>query len=108
VFGVSTLSLHCHIGLELNALEHDTWRCQLHAPTALLSVKSPRYSLDKELGEPQRLFGRGGGDKSRSQWRGSWPVGCWDRGFESRSKHGCLSASFCVVLSCVGRGLATG
>jgi hypothetical protein len=37
-----------------------------------------------------------------------WPVGCWDRGLESRSKHGCLSASFCVVLSCVGRGLATG
>jgi hypothetical protein len=49
----------------------------------------------------------------RSQWpcglrRGSWPVGCWDRGFESRSRHGCLSASFCVVLPCVGRGLATG
>jgi hypothetical protein len=48
---------------------------------------------------------------SRSQWscslrRGSWPVGCWDRGFESRSRH--LSASLCVVLSCVGRGLATG
>jgi hypothetical protein len=49
----------------------------------------------------------------RSQWpcgltRGSWPVGCWDREFESRLRHGCLSASFCVVLSCVGRGLATG
>jgi hypothetical protein len=49
----------------------------------------------------------------RSQWpcslrRGSWPVGCWDRGFESRLSHGCLSASFCVVLSCVGRGFATG
>jgi hypothetical protein len=49
----------------------------------------------------------------RSQWpcglrRGPWPVGCWDCGFESRSRHGCSSASFCVVLSCVGRGLATG
>jgi hypothetical protein len=31
----------------------------------------------------------------------SWPLGCWDHGFESRSGHGCLS----VVLSCVGRGL---
>jgi hypothetical protein len=41
-------------------------------------------------------------------WCGSWPVGCWNRGVESRSRHGCLSASFCVVLSCVGRGLATG
>jgi hypothetical protein len=49
----------------------------------------------------------------RSQWpcglrRGSWPVGCWDRGLESRSRHGCLSASFCAALSCVGRDLATG
>jgi hypothetical protein len=38
----------------------------------------------------------------RSQWpcgprRGSWPLGCWDRGFESRFGHGCLSSSFCVV-----------
>jgi hypothetical protein len=24
-----------------------------------------------------------------------------DRGFESRSRHGCLSSFFCVVLSCV-------
>jgi hypothetical protein len=37
--------------------------------------------------------------KCRSQWpcglrRGSWPIGCWDRGLESRSKHGC------VVLCC--------
>jgi hypothetical protein len=30
-----------------------------------------------------------------------------DRGFESRLRHGCLSSSFYVVLSCVGRGLAT-
>jgi hypothetical protein len=35
-----------------------------------------------------------------------WPLGYWDRGFESRSSHGCLC--FCVVLSCVGRGLVTG
>jgi hypothetical protein len=46
----------------------------------------------------------------RSQWpcglrRGSWPVGCWDRGFESRLRHGCLSASFCVVLYCVVEAL---
>jgi hypothetical protein len=31
-----------------------------------------------------------------------------DRGLESRLRHGCLSSSFYVVLSCVGRGLATG
>jgi hypothetical protein len=30
-----------------------------------------------------------------------------DRGFESRLKHECLSSYFYVVLSCVGRGLAT-
>jgi hypothetical protein len=30
-----------------------------------------------------------------------------NRGFGSRLGHGCLSASFCVVLSCVGRGLTT-
>jgi hypothetical protein len=30
-----------------------------------------------------------------------------DRGFESRSRHGCLSSSLYIVLSCVGRGLAT-
>jgi hypothetical protein len=39
---------------------------------------------------------------------GSWPLGYWDREFESRSWHGCLSSSFCAVLSCVGRGLAAG
>jgi hypothetical protein len=30
-----------------------------------------------------------------------------DRGFESHLRHGCLSSSVDVVLSCVGRGLAT-
>jgi hypothetical protein len=31
-----------------------------------------------------------------------------DRRFESCLGHGCVSACFCVVLSCVGRGLASG
>jgi hypothetical protein len=49
----------------------------------------------------------------RSPWprgprRWSWPLGYWDRVFESRSGHGCLSLCFCVVLSCVGRGLCDG
>jgi hypothetical protein len=39
---------------------------------------------------------------------GSRPVSCWDCGFESRSRHGCLSLSFCVVLSCESRGLVRG
>jgi hypothetical protein len=30
-----------------------------------------------------------------------------DHGFESHLGHGCLSLSFYVVLSCVGRGLVT-
>jgi hypothetical protein len=49
-------------------------------------------------------------EKAGHSGRAVWGVGlgCWDRGFESRLMHGCLSASFCVVLSCVGRGLATG
>jgi hypothetical protein len=28
----------------------------------------------------------------------------WERGFESHSRHGCMSAILCGVLSCVGRG----
>jgi hypothetical protein len=31
-----------------------------------------------------------------------------DRGSEYRSRHGCLSSSFRVVLSCVATGLAMG
>jgi hypothetical protein len=51
--------------------------------------------------------------KGRSQWpRGLthrfWPLGYWDNGLESRSRHGCFSLCFCVVLSCVGRGLCDG
>jgi hypothetical protein len=47
----------------------------------------------------------------RSRWpRGlrcrSWPLGYWDRGFQSRLEHGCLC--FCVVLSCVDTGLCDG
>jgi len=32
----------------------------------------------------------------------------WDRGFESRSRHTCVSAFSCVVLSCVGYSLTMG
>jgi hypothetical protein len=44
------------------------------------------------------------GHSGHAVW-GRLVAGMW---FESRSRHGCLTASFCVVLSCVGRGLATG
>jgi hypothetical protein len=36
------------------------------------------------------------------------PLCCWDRGFESRSRNGCLSLCFCFVLFCEGRGLFDG
>jgi hypothetical protein len=36
------------------------------------------------------------------------PLEHWDRGFESRSGHGCVSPLFWVVLSCASSGLATG
>jgi hypothetical protein len=51
---------------------------------------------------------------SRSRWprdlkrRRSWPLGYWDRGFESLPGHGCLSLCFCVVLSCLDTGLCNG
>jgi hypothetical protein len=32
----------------------------------------------------------------------------WDRGFESHSKYGCLSAFILFVLPCAGSGLAMG
>jgi len=32
----------------------------------------------------------------------------WDRDFESHLRHGCMSAFFRTVLSCVGSGLAIG
>lgn len=36
---------------------------------------------------------------------GSPPLEYWDYGFESCSRCGCLSLSFCVVLSCGGKSL---
>jgi hypothetical protein len=46
----------------------------------------------------------------RSRWplslrRRSWPLACWNRGFESRPRHGCLSLCLYVMLPCVGRDL---
>jgi hypothetical protein len=35
-------------------------------------------------------------------------LGHWNRGFESRLRHGCLSSTFCGVLSCLGRGHCDG
>jgi hypothetical protein len=48
--------------------------------------------------------------RSRSRWPRSlrcslWLLGRWDCGFESCLRHGCLALFFCVLLSCVGRGL---
>jgi hypothetical protein len=37
-----------------------------------------------------------------------WSLERLNRGFESRLRHGCLSSSFCVMLSCVGRGFCDG
>jgi hypothetical protein len=39
---------------------------------------------------------------------GSWLVKHWDHGFESHLRHGCFFTSFCVVLSCIDRGLTMG
>jgi hypothetical protein len=39
----------------------------------------------------------------------AWAFVAWRlRSFESRLSHGCLSSFFCVVLSCVGKGLCDG
>jgi hypothetical protein len=37
---------------------------QLHAPAALPLGRSPRYPLDRRLGGPQSLSGRGGEEKN--------------------------------------------
>jgi hypothetical protein len=51
--------------------------------------------------------------KRRFQWphslkRRPWWLECWDRGFESSLRHGCLFSPFCAVLSCVDKGLCDG
>jgi hypothetical protein len=51
--------------------------------------------------------------RCRSRWphglrRRSWPLGYWDHGFKSHLRHGRSSLCFCVLLSCVGRGLCDG
>jgi hypothetical protein len=86
---------------------------QTSSRTKLVTVKV-KFSLPgNQLSTAPQWNWRTCSSTRRSQWpcglrRGSWLVDCWDRGFESRSRHGYLSASFCVVLSCVGRGLAMG
>jgi hypothetical protein len=47
------------------------------------------------------------GHSGRAVWGVDLGRSDTDRGFESRSRHGCLSLSFCVMLSYVGRCLAT-
>jgi hypothetical protein len=66
--------------------------------------RQPVQGCRFESGKPASII-RSNNVNGRSQWpcglrRGSWPVGCWDRGFESRLRHRCLSLVFlcCVVL----------
>jgi hypothetical protein len=47
----------------------------------------------------------------RSQWPRCLRLGLleqWDCGFESRLRHGCMSAFLWVVVSCIGTGLEMG
>jgi hypothetical protein len=50
----------------------------------------------------------GAGPSGGALWGLDWIAWCWGRGFRSCLRHGFLSLSFCVVLSCVGTGLASG
>jgi hypothetical protein len=50
----------------------------------------------------------GAGPSGGALWGVDWIAWCWGRGFRSCIRHGFLSLSFCVVLSCVGTGLASG
>ena len=43
---------------------------------------------------------------ARSKGVGLRPLACWDCGFETRRRHGCLS--FVNVVCCAGRGLCVG
>jgi hypothetical protein len=47
------------------------------------------------------------GPTGRAVWgpHGLSPPDLWHRGFESRSRYGCVSTFLCVLLSCVGRSL---
>jgi hypothetical protein len=59
------------------------------------------YRMHKSRADNPLLIKSNIAELRRSQWpRGLRPLGCWGRGFESRSGHGCLSVVFicCVVL----------
>jgi hypothetical protein len=62
--------------------------------TCLIVHASPTYSRQATLQALGKLY---------CLRLRSWPLGNWDRGFESHSMYGCLSASFSVVLSCALR-----
>jgi hypothetical protein len=63
----------------------------------------------KKFRQNSIILGMGRLINARAQWPRilkyrPWSLGRWDCGFESRLKHGCVSSSFCVVLSGVGIG----
>jgi hypothetical protein len=72
----------------------------------------PYYDFSKKLESSSKLCSSSFYNCG-SQWlhglkRRPWSLGPWDRWFVSRLRHGCLSSSFCGVLSCVGRGFCDG
>jgi hypothetical protein len=84
-------------------LSHEIW----YAPVCNTIPWNPRSTAGTQLS----AFTSGNTYSCPSRWpRGlrsrSWRLLYWDRGFESRSRYGCLSLCFCVVLSCVA--FATG
>jgi hypothetical protein len=46
---------------------------RLHAPAALPRGNNPRYTLDRRLGGPQSLFGRGGEEQNSQPLPGIEP-----------------------------------